>query len=304
MDVSLASFAMANSAVKLTDNRNATPNSLSLDDIHVGVQKFRTTGQTPAPFDVSAKLGSGGSIAAKGAVDLAQSQATTDLSIDQIDLPGLQGFAQPTFAGNVASGKLSVHANLLTHFANGPFNIHIEPANISIENFKVDDPKRETPIQWKTLAIAIGQVDLASHQAIVNEVHSDGINLFVRRGKRGELSLASLIRSAPPPTPQERRAARAARVAKASKPAKSAKGPPEKSWTYKVASIALENTAARVHDDSTPRPADLSVAPLNIHLKNVSDDLSKPMTLDIAGTLNKKGSFKVTGTVRADSAQS
>ncbi len=296
MDVSLASFAMANSAVKLTDNRNATPNSLSLDDIHVGVQKFRTTGQTPAPFDVSAKLGSGGSIAAKGAVDLAQSQATTDLSIDQIDLPGLQGFAQPTFAGNVASGKLSVHANLLTHFANGPFNIHIEPANISIENFKVDDPKRETPIQWKTLAIAIGQVDLASHQAIVNEVHSDGINLFVRRGKRGELSLASLIRSAPPPTPQERRAARAARVAKASKPAKSAKGPPEKSWTYKVASIALENTAARVHDDSTPRPADLSVAPLNIHLKNVSDDLSKPMTLDIAGTLNKKGSFKVTGT--------
>ena len=87
-----------------------------------------------------------------------------------------------------------MHANLLTHFAGGPFNVHVEPANISIENLKVDDPKRETPIQWKSFTIAIGQVDLVSHQAIVNEVRADGINLFVRRGRHGELSLASLIR--------------------------------------------------------------------------------------------------------------
>ena len=295
LDLSLGSFEMANSAVKLTDNRNATPNNLSLDDIHVGMQNFRTTGQTPAPFEFGTKLGSGGSITAKGAVDLAQSQANTELMIDQIDLPGLQGFAQPSFAGNIASGKLNLHAKLLAHFGGGPFNLHVEPANLTIENLKVDDPKRETPIQWKTFGVAIGQVDLASHQALITEVHADGINLFVRRGRRGELSLASLIRSASPPPPEERRAARAA---KAAKPAKSpaAKEPSGKSWTYKVASIALENTSARIEDDSTPRRADLSVAPLNIHLKNVSDDLSKPIALDISATLNKKGSFNVTGT--------
>jgi hypothetical protein len=294
MDLSLASFAMVNSAVKVTDNRNATPNNLSLDDIHVGLQKFHTTGQTPAPFDMGAKLASGGTIAAKGAVDLSQSQATTDLAIDQIDLPGLQGFAQPTFAGNVASGKLSVHANLLTHFGGGPFNLHVEPANISIENLKVDDPKRETPIQWKTLAIAIGQIDLASHQAIVSEVHADGISLFVRRGRHGELSLASLVRSSAPTASQKKN-----RQVKESKPPTTSgkdSAPPSPGWTYKVASIGLENTAARVQDDSTPHRADLNVAPLNIHLKNVSEDLSKPITIDLSGTLNNKGSFNVTGT--------
>jgi uncharacterized protein involved in outer membrane biogenesis len=77
LDVSLASFAMANCAVKVTDNRNATPNNLSLDDIHVRLQKFRTTGQSPAPFEMGAKEGSGGTIAAKGTVDLSQSQTTT-----------------------------------------------------------------------------------------------------------------------------------------------------------------------------------------------------------------------------------
>ncbi len=62
-------------------------------------------------------------------------------------------------------------------------------------------------------------------------------------------------------------------------------------------SIALDNTAARLIDESTPRRADLNVAPLNIHIKNVTEDLAKPITLDVAGTLNKKGTFNVTGTL-------
>ena len=110
MAISVEDFELADSAVKLTDNRNPTPNNVSLDDIHVGLQKFHTVGQGSAPYDVGAKVGSGGTLAVKGAVDLSQSQASTDLTIDQLDLPGLQGFAQPTFAGNIASGKLTVHA--------------------------------------------------------------------------------------------------------------------------------------------------------------------------------------------------
>ncbi len=293
MNISLDSFEMANSAVKLADHRNATPNDVSLDDIHFALRNFHTTGQIPAPFDFGMKL-SGGSIAAKGTVDLAQSQATTEVTIDQIDLPGLQGFAQPTFAGNIASGKVTVHANLQVHFG-GPFNVHVEPASISIENLKVDDPKRETPIQWKTLAIGIAQIDLAAHQAIVNEVRSDGISVFVRRGHHGELSLASLIRSSTPAPapPKERRRRKKAKSA----PARAAETPASPGWKYKVASIALENTAARIEDDSTPRPAKLKVAPLNIHLKDVTQDLAKPIDLDITGTLNNKGSFDIAGTV-------
>jgi hypothetical protein len=291
MDVSLASFAMVNSAVKLTDNRNATPNVVSLDDVHVGLQNFHLNGQTPAPFDLGAKLASGGTIALKGGLDLPQSQATSEVTIDQLDLPGVQGFAQPTFVGNIASGKFNAHANLIAHFAHGPFNIHVEPANVSIDNLRVDDPKHETPIQWKTFAVALGQFDLASHQAVVNEVHADGINLFVRRGRRGEISLKSLIRSSTPaPAPRK------IHHTKEAKPPPSAESPKSAPWKYSVASIALENTSARMVDESTPRRADLNVAPLNIHLKDVSDDLAKPIALDLTGTLNNKGSFQVTGT--------
>ena len=80
-------------------------------------------------------------------------------------------------------------------------------------------------------------------------------------------------------------------------PTRSNESAPSPGWTYKVASIALDNTAARVQDDSTPHRADLKVAPLNIHLKGVSDNLAKPIALDLSGTLNNKGSFKVAGTL-------
>ncbi|MEA2648103.1 MAG: hypothetical protein QOG61_538, partial [Candidatus Binataceae bacterium] len=40
----------------------------------------------------------------------------------------------------------------------------------------------------------------------------------------------------------------------------------------------------------------LALAPLNLHLKDVSSDMAKPITVEIDGTLNRKGTFKVSGT--------
>ena len=67
-------------------------------------------------------------------------------------------------------------------------------------------------------------------------------------------------------------------------------------WRYQVASVALEKTEIRVEDDMMPRKVAIAVVPLNLHLKNVSNDLAKPIALDLDGILTPKGSFKVTGT--------
>src|SRR6266481_6337640 len=172
-DFALGSFELTNSVVEFKDNSAATPAMVALDAIHVGVLNLRTSGQVPATYDVSAKIRSGGAIAVKGGLDLAQSQATSEVVIDQIDLPALQAFAQSAFAGNLASGKLSAKANLLTHFG-GKFNLHAEPASVSIDNFDVRAPReREIPAQWKNFSASIGQFDLAAHTATVNEVRAD-----------------------------------------------------------------------------------------------------------------------------------
>jgi Domain of Unknown Function (DUF748) len=326
-DVALDSFELVDSIIKVVDNRARTPAVLSINGIHVGLKALRTTGQSAAPFDVEAKLGGGGSIAVKGALDLTKSQATTDISLDKVDLPALQTFAQSVLAANIQAGKLSAHANVRTNFATGGFNVHAEPASVSLDNFDLRTaPASEGPIQWNRLSASIGQVDLATRQATVNEVRADGMHLFVRRAHDGELNLASLVRTSASPSPQggatsieepvsppkraavsSKRRAHAKRRAVASvtassqpKPEVVAGKPPASStaqaWKYRIASVAIENTQLQVEDDTPPSAVKLAVAPLNLHLKDVSSDLGKPITLDLDGTVNHKGSFKITGT--------
>ena len=280
MDFQLGSFDLANSAVEVQDNSRATPAAVAVDALGVRLKNLRTVGGVPASLTVNGKIRSGGMIAVNGALDLKQSQVTTEVSIDQIDLPALQPFAQSVLAATIASGKLSAKANVQTHFASDHFNVHAEPATVAIENFEMDAPReREKPVQWKSLSVAIGQFDLAAHHATVTEVRGDGMHLFVRRERGGKLSLASLIRGSSPPAqaprPRSKRASmreprRMPRETKrvARKPIKAAP-PPSQSWQYQIASVAMEQTDATFEDDNAPQPVKAVVAPLNLHLKDV-----------------------------------
>jgi Domain of Unknown Function (DUF748) len=309
MDLQLESFVLTKSEVDLDDNSGATPATAALDALEVGVKNLRTLGKSPATFYVNANVRSGGALAVQGALDLADSQVTTGLSIDKLDLPALQPFAQSVLAATVASGKFSAKANVQTHFAAGHFNVHAEPASVAIENFELDAPhEREKPVQWKNFSVAIGQFDLASRQATITEVKSDAMHLFVRRARDGKLSLASLMRGASTParaapsergkrealrretrrTPRERRRAERKPVQPAT--------PSSPGFQFQVASVAMDHIDATFIDESAPQPVTVAVAPLNLHLKDVSSDFSKPFSVDLDGTLNRKGTFKVTGT--------
>jgi len=355
-DFSMEALELTNATINVSDNSVAPPAMLALRNLHVGVRNLRTVGQqTSAPFELTTTLGGGGSIAVKGALDLAHSQAKTDITLDAIDLPALQGFAQSGLAATVASGKLTVHANVQTLFATGKFNLHAAPASIALDKFELRAPgESENPIGWNKLSASIGQVDLATHQATVTEVRSDGLHLFVRRERNGQLSLASLMRggASPQATPtaaaprpsraasrghrksgaekiavekttaanpaaeklsakanpagknsfpvHERREASTARRRRSGKVAARAPAavptPAPGAWRYQVASVALEKTEVRVEDDMMPSKVAIAVVPLNLHLKNVSNDLAKPIAIDLDGILTPRGSFKVTGT--------
>ncbi|HZC46751.1 MAG TPA: DUF748 domain-containing protein, partial [Candidatus Acidoferrum sp.] len=312
MDFQLESFVLTKSGVNLQDNSGPAPATDSLDALEVGVKNLRTLGKSPATFYVTGNVHSGGSIAIQGTLNLEDSQATTDVSIDKIDLPALQPFAQAVLAATIASGKFSAKANVQTHFAGNHFNVHAEPASASIADFEVDAPRqkeKEKPVLWKNFSVSVGQFDLASRQATVTEVKSEGMHLFVRRGRDGKLSLESLMRGAAQPAnappqierttarermrmPRERRRVERKPV----QPATTTPAPPSApGFQFQIASVAMEQTDATFVDESAPKPVTVAVAPLNLRLKDVSSDFSKPFAVEVDGTLNRKGTFKVTG---------
>jgi hypothetical protein len=311
MNVQLESFVLTKSEVDVQDNSGPAPATDSLDALEVGLKNFQMPGNSPATYYLTSNLRSGGSLAVNGALNLGESQTTTDVSIDQIDLSKLQPFAQKFLAATIASGKFNAKANVQTHFASDHFNVHAEPASASIANFEVDAPhETEKPVQWKNFTVNVGQFDLASKQATVTEVKADGMHLFVRRGRDGKISLESLMRSsasAPPPeehkraagrTHEARRAPRERRRPERERRAVARATPaaaPSPTFNFQVASIVMDQTDATFVDESAPQPVKVNVAPLNLHLKDVTSDFAKPFDLEVDGTLNRKGTFKVSG---------
>lgn len=312
-DVSIDSFEMAQSSVKVTDNTGATPAIVSITPIHAQLGYFSLTSGTASSYSLTASLGGGGTIDFKGGVDYAHKQATSTVTIDQIDLPALQGFAQSILAAKVTGGKLSATASVKTDFSSA-FNVHVEPASVSLDDFALSTSNgRDKPLQWNKLDIAIGQVDLASRQATINEIRTDGIRVSVIRERDGKLSLVDLLaKPAPPPrsrheTVAERREReRLERERRARERVEErerhrgqpvqAKAPAAKPWQFRIASIAIEKTDAEIEDASAPRAVKIALSPLNLHLKDVTSDFAKPFSVDLDGSLNRRGTIKITGT--------
>jgi hypothetical protein len=323
LDLSIESVTLTNSAVKLTDNSLATPATVALQNINIGLKQFAMGPKAgPAAYDFAGQLSGGGSIGVKGNLDLAQSQVTSDVTITQLELPPLQAYAQSALAATLGAGKLNAHANVQTSFAASKFNLHVEPADFSVDNLELNaQGGPEKPIQWSRFAAAIVQVDLASHQAVVKEVHADGIRLLVKRGRDGKLSLLSLLRSQNEPAspsvgpahePRQRpirqprmsvsrgRGAptrRNRRIVRETAPAAVPAPPAGPQWRYRVESIAIEKAVIDGEDDSAPRPIKAAIAPLNLHVKNFTSDFHQPFEVDLDGVLNRRGTFRFNGPV-------
>ena len=320
LDFSMDSLTLINGAVKLTDNSLATPAIVAIQNINVGLKQFALGAKaSPAAYDFTGNLGGGGLIAVKGKLDLVKSQVTSDVTIDQVALPALQAYAQPALAATIDAGQLSAKASLLASFAAGQFNLHVEPASFSIDNLAVAAPgSKENPLQWSQFGATIAQVDLATHQATVNEVHGNGIRLFVRRERNGKLSLLSLLRSQAAAAPEKREAPRAGRHPAPSRvtvtrgrrvaprPSRRAAGPGRPAaagtpaapaWQYRVAAVTIQQAEIDSEDDMAARPVKASISALNLSVKNVTNDFSKPIEMELDGVLNRRGSFKFDGPV-------
>lgn len=320
LDFALGTFEMADSAVDvtlaaprglgrpLTDPRQGSPAVLAVNAIHARLAGLRTVGDGLASFDLNANLASGGALAVKGKLDLAKRQATTDATLNQIDLAGLKAFAAPFLNGDLAAGKVNAEAAVKTSFAPGKFNVHVEPASAAIDNFALKGPDGRTePLGWGKFAVTVAQFDLAAQQAMVNEIRADELRVAVKRDHQGVIDLLKLVRpsgsaapaAAMPPTRPARPAGarRKRRAANRPRPApSSAAAPAAPAWKYHIRAVVLDKAEIHLLDEHGAKPVRLDVVPLGLNLKDISEDLGKPIGIELDGIVNSKGSFRIEGT--------
>ncbi|KVX25241.1 AsmA family protein [Burkholderia ubonensis] len=286
LDLTIRHFAIDGGTINLDDRVPATPTTLSLTKLAATLDGFTLQGNTPAKYTLSTSLARGGDVKAEGAFSVAAKQADAKLTVDALALPALQPYLGEATRARVLDGTLGATLNAKADWGKTPLDAQVADSEVSLKSLKLAAPDAKAPaIVLPDASAKIAKVDLATRTAQIASVDASGLALDVTRLKDGTIDLAALASAEQKALP----ARTVARKAQAAAP----------SWHYRIDALNVKDAAANYTDLSTPRPVKLAIKPLALSVQKISDDLTKPLPVELKATLNRKGSLNVSGDVTA-----
>lgn len=289
LDLAIKRFVLSDGTVNVHDEAASRPVDVGMQQLGVTLNDFSTLATAPAHYTLNTTFkGGGGSLGATGTFGLVAKSANARLDLKSLKLPLLQPYLDTATAAQVQDGALSATVNVGASWSKSPAAVMVSDTQLDLQSLKVATRGSSEPaIALAQAHVAVKQVDVAARTADISAVETSGLVINAQRLKDGSIDLAAL--AGPHETEQKRTAVHAVKKAQAEGPA----------WHYKIGELTLKDAAANFTDNTTPRPVKLNIAPLQLKVQQISDDLSRPLPIDLQATLNKKGSLGVTGDVTA-----
>ncbi|MBN3773965.1 DUF748 domain-containing protein [Burkholderia sp. Se-20378] len=286
LDLTIRHFAIDGGTVNVDDRVPATPTALSLTNLAATLDGFSMQGKTPAKYTLSTSLSRGGDVTAEGTFNLAEKQVESKLTVAALALPALQPYLGEATRARVLDGTLGATVNAKADWGKTPLAAQVADSTVSLKSLKIATPDAKAPaIVLPDASAKIAKVDVATRTAEIASVDVSGLALDVQRLKDGKIDLAALAEPAQASVPKRT----VARKAEAAAP----------SWHYRIDALNLKDSSANFTDLTTPRPVKLAIKPLDLSVQKISDDMTKPLPVQLKATLNRKGSLNVTGDVTA-----
>ncbi|NIF14027.1 DUF748 domain-containing protein [Burkholderia sp. Ax-1735] len=286
LDLTIRHFAIDGGTVNVDDRVPATPTALSLTKLAATLDGFSMQGKTPAKYTLSTSLSRGGDMTAEGAFNLAEKRVESKLTVAALALPALQPYLGEATRARVLDGTLGATVNAKADWGKTPLAAQVADSTVSLKSLKIATPDAKAPaIVLPDASAKIAKVDVATRIAEIASVDVSGLALDVQRLKDGKIDLAALAEPAQASVPKRT----VARKAEAAAP----------SWHYRIDALNVRDSSANFTDLSTPRSVKLAIKPLDLSVQKISDDMTKPLPVQLKATLNRKGSLNVTGDVTA-----
>jgi hypothetical protein len=290
IDLAIKRFTIADGTVNVHDEAASRPVEAGLQNLAVTLTDFSTLASAPAHYTLNTSLkDSGGSLAAEGTVGLAAKTASAKLDLKSLKLPPLQPYLDTATSAQVLDGALSTTTQVDANWSKSPMALTVADTQLDVQSLKLASRGDKTPvISLAQGNVVVKQVDVAARTADVTSVAASGLAVDAQRLKDGSINLTALAGPHQQAT-TERTAIHAAKKAQAEGPA----------WHYTIGELTLKDATAEFTDNTTPQPVKLSFTPVQLKVQHISDDLSRPLPVDLQATLNRKGTLGVKGDVTA-----
>ncbi|MFM0730207.1 DUF748 domain-containing protein [Paraburkholderia sediminicola] len=289
LDLSIKRFVLNDGTVNVHDEAASRPVDLGLQKLAVTLTDFSTLATAPAHYTLNTGFkDAAGSLGVAGAFGLVAKTANAKLDLKSLPLPLLQPYLDSATAAQVIDGALSANANVGANWSKSPAAVMVSDTQLDLQSLKLATRGSKAPVVSLAQGqVTIKQVDVAGRTADITGVDTTGLAVNAQRLKDGSIDLAAL--AGPHQAEQQRTAIHAAKKAEAEGPA----------WHYKIGELNLKDATANFTDNTTPHPVKLSVTPLQLKVQQISDDLSRPLPIDLQATLNQKGTLGIKGNVTA-----
>ncbi|MFM0065852.1 DUF748 domain-containing protein [Paraburkholderia aspalathi] len=289
LDLSIKRFVLNDGTVNVHDEAASRPVDAGLQKLAVTLTDFSTLATAPAHYTLNTDFkDGGGSLGVAGAFGLVAKTASAKVDLKSLKLPLLQPYLDTATAAQVVDGALSANANIGANWSKSPVAVMVTDTQLNLQSLKLAARGSKEPVVSLAQGqVTVKQVDVAGRTADITGVDTTGLVVNAQRLKDGSIDLAAL--AGPHQAEQQRTAIHAVKKAEAAGPA----------WHYKIGELNLKDATANFTDNTTPNPVKLSVTPLQLKVQQISDDLSKPLPVDLQATLNKKGTLGVKGNVTA-----
>lgn len=272
-DLRIASLALQDSMFHYAD---AGKHALELGKLHGNIAGLSLTAAPAAMLDLAGEL-DGGSIAAKGTLDLAASKLAAALTLQQVGLAPLQGIAGMPLDGHTAGGKLSATGDVKLDWGK-TFNVQLANTHATVADFALRPHAKgeAVPVAWKQLNATLDSFDLAGHTAQVGAVTADGLDLDVQRDANQRINVLELF---------------------ASKPARGVAATKSPAWRWSVARVGFRQATVAFTDHAAgSKPVTVKLDRLDGSLDQLSDKLDVASPVQLAGAIGR-GTFKLAGTL-------
>ncbi|QGZ63710.1 DUF748 domain-containing protein [Paraburkholderia acidisoli] len=286
LDLSIRQFALNDGTLHVHDEAPSRPVDVDLTQLAATLANFSTTSKASAPYTLALNIRDGGTARVTGGLSLAARNADANIALQGVNLPPAQPYLDNATAAQIVDGKLDLNATLKANWAAQPAAVTIGPSTLGLDSLKVAARGAKTPaIALAQGTVKLTSVDLAARKAQVASVDATGLAVNVERLKDGKIDLLQL--AAPHEAAPERTAIHAAQ--------KSVKEGP--AWHYTIDALNVSNGAINVTDSAAPRPVKLAIAPLDLKVQQISDDLHHALPIDLKATVNRKGTLALNGNV-------
>ncbi|OWL90736.1 DUF748 domain-containing protein [Halopseudomonas aestusnigri] len=292
-------IALISNSANFQDLRPSEAVEFAYDAISLELHNLSTLPDNQGNLRLTASGPYGATLDWDGRLSLSPLRASGRISLHAAELQTVWPYVHERLPLLLQSGAISASTDYHIDLSERT-DVRLNNARLNLDSLIIDNNDKPL-LRVPSLSINDGSLDLASRQARLGSIQSQGLEAWAARLENGQIDLLALLPKPPtedaPSTDQDAAPAASASTEDAETEATRPQQAPQPTWQLQVAQADLSGYQLHLQDRLPDTDVNLELAPLSISISDFDSAASTPFRLQLQTGVNGDGNLSAAGEV-------